>query len=204
MTTIRREDYITSNTAIDNYELNKENVLRIIKTEKLEESDINSIAFLKNCTFHNGRIEVDILSRLLKDAPDYARGFAGIAFRVKEDASAFESFYVRPTNGRNCTDPVRRQHGCQYFSYPAYTFSYFREKGITDYEAKTDIDLDEWIHIKADIHNGKAQFYVNDMNTPVLSVTDLKHGSNLSGSVGFFVDTGTEAFIRNFEIIKED
>lgn len=204
MTTIRREDYITSNTAIDNYELNKENVLRIIKTEKLEESDINSIAFLKNCTFHNGRIEVDILSRLLKDAPDYARGFAGIAFRVKEDVSAFESFYVRPTNGRNCTDPVRRQHGCQYFSYPAYTFSYFREKGITDYETKTDIDLDEWIHIKADIHNEKAQFYVNDMNTPVLSVTDLKHGSNLSGSVGFFVDTGTEAFIRNFEIIKED
>ena len=204
MTALRKEDYITSNTAIENCKLNEENVLRIVKTEKLEESDINSIAFLKGCTFHNGRIEVDILSRLLKDAPDYARGFAGIAFRVKEDVSAFESFYVRPANGRNCTDPIRRQHGCQYFSYPAYTFSYFREKGITDYEAKTDIDLDEWMHIRADIHNEKAQFYVNDMSAPVLSVTDLKHGSNLSGSVGFFVDTGTEAFIRNFEIIKED
>lgn len=204
MTTIRKEDYITSNTAIENCKLSKENVLRIVKTEKLNESDINSIAFLKDFTFHNGRIEVDILSRLLKDAPDYARGFAGIAFRVKEDASAFESFYVRPANGRNCTDPVRRQHGCQYFSYPKYTFSYFREKGITDYEAKTDIGLNEWIHIRADIHNEKAQFYVNDMTTPVLNVTDLKYESDISGSVGFFLDTGTEAFIKNLEINKED
>lgn len=204
MNTIQQENYITSNVSVNNSQMNKENVLRIVKNEKLNEFDINSIAYLKDYSFHNGRIEMEILSRLLPDAPDFARGFAGIAFRVEEDASAFESFYVRPTNGRSCLDPVRKKHGCQYFAYPKYTFSYFRDRSITDYEAETDIDLNEWIHIRAVIHNEKAQFYVNDMNTPVLSVTDLKLDSSLSGSVGFFVDTGTEAFIRNFEIIKED
>lgn len=204
MNKTQKENYITSHVSIDNCQMNNENVLRIVKNEKLDESDINSIAFLKDCSFHNGTIEIDILSRLLPDAPDYARGFAGITFRVKEDACSFESFYVRPTNGRNCTDPVRKLHGCQYFSYPKYTFSYFREKGITDYESETDIDLNEWIRIKAYIHNEKAQFYVNDMNTPVLSVSDLKLGSTEFGSIGLFVDTGTEAFIRNLTVTKED
>ena len=38
-----------------------------------------------------------MLSRLLKDAPDFARGFIGIAYCINEDDTKFESFYVRPT-----------------------------------------------------------------------------------------------------------
>lgn len=48
-----------------------------------------------------------MLSRLLPDNPDFARGFIGIAFRINEDNSQFESFYMRPMNGR-IDDPTRR------------------------------------------------------------------------------------------------
>lgn len=85
-----------------------------------------------------------------------------------EQDSEFESFYVRPTNGRTCEDPVRHHRGCQYFFYPNHTFSYFRDHQITTYEAPANIDLDEWISLKAVIEDEKATFYLNDDPTPVL------------------------------------
>ena len=79
-----------------------------------------------------GIIEVKMLSRLLKEAPDFARKDLLVLHIVfMKMIQKFESFYVRPTNGRQCDDPVRKQHGYQYFSYPTYTFAYFREHDIT-------------------------------------------------------------------------
>lgn len=46
-----------------------------------------------------GRLEVDISSDLLPDAPDYARAFAGLAFAIADDCSTFEAVYIRPYNG---------------------------------------------------------------------------------------------------------
>ena len=145
-----------------------------------------------------------MLSHLLDDAPDLARGFIGIAYRINETDSEFESFYVRPTNGRTCTDPIRKSHGCQYFSYPGYTFAYFREFGISQYEAEVDIDLNEWISLKAVIEDEKATFYINDMVTPTLVVDDMKHGKGNKGAVGLFVDIGTEAFYKDLKITYFD
>lgn len=182
--------------------LNGEPVLRVYKSDKIMQFDENTYARLKGEKFHNGTIEVDMLSRLLPDAPDFARGFIGIVYRVNESDSEFESFYVRPANGRGCTDPVRRAHGCQYFSYPGYTFSYFREFGITEYEAPVDIGLDEWIHLKAVIEDARAAFYVNDIH--VLTVDGMKHGTGQQGAVGFYVDTGTDGFFKNLKITAAD
>lgn len=79
-----------------------------------------------------------MLSRLLLDAPEFARGFIGISYRINYDDIKFESFYLRPTNGR-INDPIRKSRGYQYFSYPKYTFDYFRNNNIADYEAPVDI-----------------------------------------------------------------
>lgn len=177
---------------------------RVIKTHKLLDFDTNSYAKLRGSRFHNGVIEVDVCSRLLPDAPDYARGFIGIAFRIAEDGSRFESFYLRPTNGRSCSDPVRKQHAMQYFSYPTYTFAYFREHGVTQYEAPAEIDLGEWTHIKAVVQDGCADFYLNGADVPALSVPDLKLGPDAAGAVGFFVDTGTEGFYKNLTVTCTD
>ena len=59
--------------------------------------------------------------------------------QMNHSNSEFESFYIRPTNGMT-EDPIRKAHGCQYFSYPRYTFAYFREFGITEYEAPFTTD----------------------------------------------------------------
>lgn len=124
------ENYVT----ISNEDMNNEQVLRVVKSEKIYEFDENTYAKLKDSSFHNGIIEVKMLSRLLPDAPEFARGFIGIAYRINEQDSEFESFYVRPTNGRTCEDPVRHHRGCQFFSYPNYTFSYFRDHQIHAYQ----------------------------------------------------------------------
>ena len=97
-------------------------------------------------------------------------------------------------------DPVRRAHGCQYFSYPGYTFAYFREFGLAKYEAPMAYGLDQWVQLTAVIRGASAEFYLGDDPEPVLRVHDLKHGADARGSVGFFSEIGTEAFFRDLEI----
>ena len=144
-----------------------------------------------------------MLSRLLPDAPDFARGFIGIAFRINEGDSEFEAFYIRPTNAMT-DDPVRRAPGCQYFAYPGYTFAYFREYGIEGYEAPIDCGLDEWIDLKAVIRDDVAAFYLNGSEVPVLTVNGMKHGKDARGGIGLFVDIGTEGFFTDLRVTKED
>ena len=201
---LKAEQFLAIHTSVEDTILEGEPVLRVIKKDKVEIPDENTFAALKDTQMHNGTIEVRLRSRLLPDAPEYARGFVGIVFRAKADSSEFESFYVRPTNGRDCTDPVRKAHGCQYFSYPGYTFSYFREFGITEYEAPVEISLDEWFTIKAVIRDERASFYLNGDNNPVLTESHLKHGSGSKGLLGIYVDIGTEAFVSDIQVIPED
>ena len=194
------DSYEAVHTGVRDAELAGERAVRVVKADRLDEFDINTYALARGVDFHNGVIELKVCGRLLPDAPDYARGFVGIVFRASENTAEFESYYVRPTNGRTCTDPVRRAHGCQYFSYPGYTFAYFREFGITAYEAPLDIDVDEWIAIKAVVEDERAAFYVNDMDAPALEVADLKHGPAARGGVGVYVDTGTEGFVKDLAV----
>ena len=196
-------EYISVGTNLSQTDLDGETVLRVIKVDKIMQFDENTMVKLKNCRFHDGVIRVKMLSRLLPDAPDFARGFIGIVFRVSENNSEFESFYLRPTNSTT-DDPVRKAHGCQYFSYPGYTFSYFREFRITGYEAPIHNGLNEWIRLKAVVHGAKAEFYLNEEPEPVLVVHDLKHGKDAYGSVGFFSEIGTEAFFKDLEIEFDD
>ena len=107
-------------------------VLRVIKPEDNMEPDVPTYARLVGSNFHNGTIEVDVRARLSSWADIDCRGFIGIVFRASEADDLFEGFYVRPRNGRSCAEPQRRIHTMQYFSYPGYTFAYFRERGIAD------------------------------------------------------------------------
>lgn len=182
---LNAENFRAIHTSVENALLDGEGVLRVVKSEKVECFDEDTYARLLDFVFHNGTICVEMRSRLLPDAPE------------------FESYYVRPTNGRH-PDPVRHAHGSQYFSYPGYTFSYFREHGISGYEAPCDIGLDEWITLKAVIQDAMAAFYVNDMDSPVLVVENLKHGADARGGIGFYVDIGTEAFFRNLQLMCDD
>ncbi|EJX7956156.1 hypothetical protein OEN18_002621 [Enterococcus faecalis] len=183
--------------------LKKAIVLRVVKSNKIMEFDENTYAKVTNFSFHNGIIEVKMLSRLLSNAPNFARGFIGIAFRINDDDSKFESFYIRPTNGHS-EDHIRKNRAVQYFSYPNYTFEYFRNLNIADYEGPADIQLNEWITLKAIIQESRGEFYLNNNETPSLVVENMKLGEAASGSIGLFVDIGTEAFFKDLKIIKFD
>ncbi len=154
---------------------------------------------LTGTEFTNGTIEIDVLSRLLEDAPDFARGFIGLAFRINADNSRFESIYLRPTNGR-ADDQVRRNRSTQYFSYPDFKFDRLRKDAPGKYESYADLALNEWITIRIVVRDDQAQLYVNQSKHPVLVVTDLKHGAKASGAIGLWVDVGTEGYFSNLRV----
>lgn len=192
---------IPINTKAKLVSVNHESALCVIKTQKLYEFDENTYAKLIECDFYNGTIEVQVLSQLLPDAPDFARGFIGLAFRINDDDSAFESFYIRPTNGQS-NNLVRKQHAVQYFSYPKYNFEYFRTHHITGFDGPANVALNQWINLRAEIKNETGKFYLN--NHLVLNVDHLKHGASTRGTIGFFVDIGTKGFFKNLRLTPTD
>jgi hypothetical protein len=176
----------------------KETIL-VTKDPKVKAVDEATFARLVESDFKNGIIEVKVLSRLLEDAPDFARGFIGIAFRIDESNSKFECIYIRPTNGR-AEDQLRRNRSTQYFSYPDFKFDRLRSEFSGIYESYADMGLNEWITIKIEVKNEKAKLYLNGQEHPVLIVNDLKHGANVSGGIGLWVDVGTEGHFTDLSI----
>lgn len=198
------------------YEMNKENfdavksshsrvmlegqpVIRVVKDKQIEEVDEPTYAKLKDVLFSEGIIEVKVLSKLLDDAPDHARGFIGVAFRISEDDQAFEGMYIRPTNGRVMIQQ-RRNSSTQYFSYPDYKYDRLRKEAAGQYESYADMGLNEWIDMKVVVQGATAQLFLNQSVHPVLVVNDLKHGEHHLGGVGLWVDVGTEGFFKDLVI----
>jgi hypothetical protein len=92
-------------------------VVRAIKDSSVKEFDEPTFVKVKGMNFSNGTIEIKVLSRLLKNAPEFAKGFIGVAFRINDSNTKYESIYLRPVNAR-VDDQVRRNHSIQYYSYP--------------------------------------------------------------------------------------
>lgn len=152
----------------------------------------------KDVFFKDGTIELSVLSKLRPDAPEFARGFIGIAFHINENNSKFECIYIRPTNGRS-DDQVRRNHSIQYFAYPDYKFPRLRKEFPEKYESYADMGLNEWIKMKMVVRGPEARLYLNGEKRPCLVVTDLKLG-NSPGGIGLFVDVGTEGYFADVKI----
>ncbi len=168
----------------------------------IKKSDEPTFVRLNNIDFKNGVIEVKVLSKLLDNAKDFARGFIGVAFRINEDNSRFESIYLRPTNGRS-NEQLRRNHSIQYFSYPDYKFDRLRREAPGEYESYADMELGKWIKMRIVVKDSQAKLFLNDNQQPSLIVNDLKLGPDSNGALGFFVDTGTEGFFSDLKIVKE-
>jgi hypothetical protein len=145
----------------------------------------------------DARIEVDICARLLPGAPDYARGFIGLAYRVQPDFAGYESVYLRPTNGkRHKPDPPRDQRAVQYYAYPDWPFDVLRDQEPGRFEAAADVGLDQW-HTLA-ITVAGSNFAVAVDGKPTL------HGEGKivprSGRIGLWVDIGTEGYFSNLRM----
>jgi hypothetical protein len=174
-------------------------VIRVAADTNVKTFDEPTFAKLTDTNFHDGTIEVNVLSKFLPHAPDWARGFIGIAFRINEDNSKFECIYIRPDNGR-VNDQVRRNHSTQYFSYPNHKFSDFRTTDPGKYESYADMGMNEWIRMKIVVRGDHAQLFINDSKQPCLVVNDLKYGANVTGSIALWVGNWTEGYFSGLKI----
>ena len=160
------------------------------------------IAKLSSTSLRNGIIEVELVGMPMAGSSEQARGFVGISFRIKQDNSAFECFYLRPTNGR-ADDQVRRNHSAQYISYPDYPWFRSRKETTEKYESYVDLVPGEWTKVKIVIEGEKARLYVHDAEQPTLIVNDLKLGAGESGSIGLWIGPGTEAYFANLRVTEK-
>ena len=156
------------------------------------------IVVLPGATFHNGTIELEVAGKPGAGAPGDARGFVGVAFRVSDNASKYECFYLRPTNGR-ADDQLRRNHSVQYISFPDYEWNRLRTEAPGQYESYVDLVPGEWTKIKVEVSGVKARLYVHGASQPALIVNDLKLGDS-TGAVALWIGVGTEAYFTNLRL----
>jgi hypothetical protein len=178
-------------------------VLKAIKDSSVKEVDEPTFIRIKDIHFKNGTIEVKVLSRLLKNAPDYARGFIGIAFRINETNTQYESIYLRPINART-EDQVRRNHSIQYYAYPDYKFDRLRKESPERYESYADMEMNKWITMRIVVKDKQAKLFLDNNKQPSLIVNDLKNGADASGAIGLWVEIGTEAYFSDLRVYQHD
>lgn len=193
-------NFIPNKVEIKNDEMNSQEVLHVIKNPEVILFDEPTYAIIKDLKFENGIIEVKVYSQLLPDAPDFARGFIGIAFHINDDNTEFEGIYIRPTNSR-VKDQVRRNRSTQYFSYPNHKFDDFRQTSPGKYESYVDIDVKEWIDFKVVIVDESAELFINNATQPCLVVSDLKLGKR-KGSIALWSEVGTDAYFKDLVVTK--
>jgi hypothetical protein len=165
--------------------------VRLLESDQAQGEE-QTLAILPGLEFRDGTIETAVAASPRAGAPDFARGFAGIAFRVRPDASQFEVFFIRPTNGRS-EDQLRRNHSTQYMSHPDYPWFRLREESPGVYESYVDLIPAAWTPIRIIVAGVKAALYVNRASQPALLVNDLKLGSS-QGQLALWIGAGTEAY----------
>ncbi len=199
---LHADNLIASNVFLSHEKLEGRKVLKVLVDTTIKTFDEPTFAKIKDIDFENGVIEVKVLSRIVKNAPDWARGFIGVAFRIDENNTKFESIYIRPTNGR-AEDQIRRNHSIQYFAFPDYKFERLRKESPEKYESYADMGLNEWITIKIVVQGSNARLFIGKNKQPALIVNDLKLGQHNSGSIGLWVGNWTEGYFRDLKIIKQ-
>ena len=170
-------------------------------TREVETVDDRHYLRLKGFDFTDGIFEVKVLSRVQQPSPfPRAQGFIGVYFRAQHDDSAFESIYLRPNCGRSAIQAMRN-HSVQYFAFPGFKFAELRKEAPGLYETYADIGLDEWITMRIHVAGERAELYLNDARYPSFIVDKMK-GTSRAGTIGLYVDIGTEGYFKDLRIIS--
>jgi len=172
--------------------------VHLVPASGAENGDGDVMAILAGPDFKDGTIEIEVAGAPRAGAPDDARGFIGVAFRVQEQGQKGEYFYLRPTNAR-CDDQLRRNHTTQYVSAPDYPWQRLRKENPGVYESYADMDTGAWTRMRIVVTGTKAQLYVNGASQPALVVNDLKLGDGY-GQIGLWAHVTTDAYFSNLTI----
>lgn len=208
--TFQSQTFELHNVKASVVKLNGEQVLQVERDLKALPFDVKNLSAtvdeptyvkLKNVDLENGVIEVKMLSRIQNPSPfEQAQGFIGLAFRIKENDSAFEAIYLRPKVGRS-ENQYARNHTVQYYAYPNYKFDKLRIEADGAYETYADVGLNEWITMRIEINGGRAALYINGQKHPSFIVQKLK-GATTHGQVALWVDIATIGYFKDLKVSK--
>ena len=168
-----------------------------------QQAQFEQLAVIDGPAFGSGVIEAEIAGVPAPGAPESARGFVGIAFRVRDDLRTYDAFYLRPTNGR-ADDQERRNHAVQYISHPDWPWFRLRKETPSRYEAYVDLVPNAWTKIRIEVRGERARLYVHGQEQPTLVVNDLKSGAQGKGAVALWLDRGTLAHFRNLSVQPQE
>ena len=122
-------------------------------------------AILKDVEFFTGILEYDIYVT-------ERRGFPGLQFRT-QDAGNAEEFYIRPHQTGN---PDANQYTPVYNGLSGWQLYHGQGyAGVIDYK------MNAWNHIKLVVAETSAEVYINDMETPLFYIPQLKHDPKPGG-----------------------
>ena len=145
----------------------------------------------------NGTIELDVAGQPIAGAAPDARGFIGLVFRAVDDTT-YDSFYIRPTNGR-AEEQIRRNHSTQYIAAPDFLFDRLRAEAPGAYESYADLETGAWTHLRVEVSGSTARLFVNSSSQPVLIANPLK-GRGRSGLVGLWIGDQTDAYFSRLQV----
>jgi hypothetical protein len=191
-------DQLTSHRVkLESVDYQGKRAIKVVEDGSVENGE--AYAVVKNTEFHNGTIELELAGRPAAGANAAARGFIGIAFRLRD--GKFEYIYLRPTNGR-ADDQVRRNHSTQYSSFPDFDFARFRKESPEKYESYVDLEPGAWTRCRVVVEGTTARLFVHGAAQPALVVTDLKLGDS-TGGVALWIGPGTEGYFTGLKVQSE-
>lgn len=157
---------------------------------------------LRGVDFENGTIEVKMFSKIQNPPPfKSAQGFIGIAFRIANYDTAYESIYLRPKAGRS-ENQLARNRTVQYYAYPHFKFDTLRKAEPGMFETTAPVNINEWITIRIEVNGERAELYINDAKYSTLIVNKMK-GNTTHGAIALWVDIGTIGYFKNLKIIRK-
>jgi len=173
--------------------------VRLVESDE-NPADDQTVALVSGSEFKDGVVEIEVAGMPRTDAPQDARGFVGVAFRVHPAAHQFECFFLRPTNSR-ADDQLRRNHSTQYMSHPDYPWFRLRDESPGVYESYADLESGAWTTVRIVVSGIRASLHVNGARQPCLVVNDLKLGES-HGQIALWIGGGTEAFFSTALVVE--
>jgi hypothetical protein len=154
----------------------------------------DGLLILKDFSFRNGKIELDIRGK-----DEQGISFVGFAFHGLND-STYDAVYFRPFNFKN---PERNSHSVQYISHPENTWFKLREKhpGIYENTVLPVPEPNEWFHATIVIEYPNVNVFVNNSDKSTLSISQLSERKE--GWLGFWVGNNSEGWFKNLKITSE-
>lgn len=209
--TLKKQEFELKNVTGSITELNDEKVLKIERDLKTLPFDVKNLgatvdeptyAKLANLDFENGVIEVKMLSRIQDPSPfQGAQGFIGVAFRINENDTGYESIYLRPKVGRS-DNQFAGNRTVQYYAYPDYKFDRLRKEADGMYETAAPVNINEWITMRIEVKGERVEMFINNANYSTFIVSKMK-GKTTHGSIALWVDIGTIGYFKDLNIIKQ-